>query len=542
MTSITIWRRLQTYPYLSLFVVWVIATLINLDKAFHIDDTFHLEAAKWIQKNPFKPMSGLINWYDIEEPIHHFNQPPLYFYLIAAFGSIFSYSEIPLHLFQSIFSGLSIVYFYKLVRLINPNFALTATLLLALGPAFLVNQNLMADIPILALSIMFMYFLTKTDGKDHYSNIYIAAIILSVGLLIKYSLLPLTVVLCFRIWQSKRLSLVPALLIPVIILAGWTIFNYYEFGGSHIFGRPRNNISLSLLVDNLTTFLMTLGAIVPFTLLYLNAFLKKENKTTKLIVFYSTVTATLLCYVFVYGFISNSILYDLFWLVFLSNGILLSIITIYFFKGVCKNPLAILIALWGLGMGSFIILLAPFMATRHVLLVIPPILLLGSYIFQNVSIKAANLSLLLTLFIGGVLSISDWHYADFYRHAATKALSSIPTGSRGWSVGHWGWQWYSKQAGMQFYSIEKSDLRNEDYIIGPAFSSKQKILDNAELYQVGTIVYPPTIWNRFTTANYARFYNSFPKKIPWYITLSPADSIVIYKVGEPTELDTHKKR
>ncbi|MHC2991668.1 hypothetical protein OB13_08740, partial [Pontibacter sp. HJ8] len=107
---------------------------------------------------------------------------------------------------------------------------------------------------------------------------------------------------------------------------------------------------------------------------------------------------------------------------------------------------------------------------------------------------------------------------------------------------HWGWQWYSKQAGMQFYSFEKSDLRNKDYVVAPAFSSKQKILDDTVLYQVGKIVYSATIWNRFTTAQFARFYNSFPKKIPWYITLSPADSIIIYQVKEPGEVNSHKKR
>lgn len=98
-----------------------------------------------------------------------------------------------------------------------------------------------------------------------------------------------------------------------------------------------------------------------------------------------------------------------------------------------------------------------------------------------------------------------------------------------------------QQAGMQFYNIEQSILRTGDYVIGPAFSSKQKIPDNAVLYKVKTIVYPPTIWNRFTTAQFARFYNSFPNKIPWYITLSPADSIIIYKVGELIEVDTHEK-
>lgn len=130
-------KTLNTSPYIVLLVIWALVTAINVNKAFHIDDVFHLEAAEWIRLNPLRPMSGTINWYNISEPIFHFNQPPGYFYFVAMVGAVFGFSEVPLHLAQAVISLLAIVYFYKLLCLFQKDFALTGTCFLALGPAFL---------------------------------------------------------------------------------------------------------------------------------------------------------------------------------------------------------------------------------------------------------------------------------------------------------------------------------------------------------------------------------------------------------------------
>jgi len=108
--------RWYHHQYVLLGIIWFVVTLINIDKAFHIDDVFHHEAALWIVDHPLTPMSGNINWYNDPEPISHANQPPLYFYLIALWGKIFSFSEIMLHLMQSIFSWLCIYLFFKITN------------------------------------------------------------------------------------------------------------------------------------------------------------------------------------------------------------------------------------------------------------------------------------------------------------------------------------------------------------------------------------------------------------------------------------------
>ena len=65
---------------LVLVFLFAIATSINLDKAFHIDDAFHLHAAQWISEHPLRPMSGTIDWSGSVEHYYDGNQPPLFFY------------------------------------------------------------------------------------------------------------------------------------------------------------------------------------------------------------------------------------------------------------------------------------------------------------------------------------------------------------------------------------------------------------------------------------------------------------------------------
>jgi hypothetical protein len=112
-------------------------------KPYHIDDTAHLEIARWISIHPLHPMSGLLNWNGSDEPIYNLNQPHLYFYLLALWAGMFGYSEAAMHELQS----LAALALHTVVPSFGAHFfaplALRATAILVLGPAFIVEQNLM---------------------------------------------------------------------------------------------------------------------------------------------------------------------------------------------------------------------------------------------------------------------------------------------------------------------------------------------------------------------------------------------------------------
>lgn len=523
-------KTLNTSPYIALLVFWALAAAINVNKAFHIDDVFHLEAAEWIRLNPLRPMSGTINWYNISEPIFHFNQPPGYFYLVAMVGAVFGFSEIPLHFAQAVFSLLAIVYFYKLLCLFRKDFALIGTCFLALGPAFLVNQNLMIDIPILSLSIIFIYLLVKEDAANETRNIYLASIILTIGLLLKYSLLPLLLVLAYAVIEKRRLHLIKALLIPLVVLAAWAGLNYMEFGSSHMLGRPRNEITLSLIRDNFIAFILTIGGVAPFSLMFISALQRTEKKRIVITIATSVTILVVAAYLLVFGPVVRSIPYSLFWAVFAYNGLLVIILFFLAARRMVPDRKTVIVFLWGIAMGAFILVYSPFMATRHVLLLLPPFIILGSYVYRNATPKAITAAIGLTCFLGLALGISDWVYADFYRKAVPMTLKHVPTSSNVWATGHWGWQWYSKKAGMLFYEYDVSAPKAGDYFVIPEVIAKQKVSDNIVLEKEAKIIYPPSLLNFFTTAHFARFYNSYSYQLPWYLSAAPVDSVAVYRV------------
>jgi len=66
----TVINRFRHSELAVLLLLWMFATVLNLTKAYHIDDTVHLEIAQWIIREPWHPMSGQINWSENTEPIH----------------------------------------------------------------------------------------------------------------------------------------------------------------------------------------------------------------------------------------------------------------------------------------------------------------------------------------------------------------------------------------------------------------------------------------------------------------------------------------
>src|SRR5690242_21117055 len=99
----TVINRFRHSELAVLLLLWMFATGLNLTKPYHIDDTAHLQIAQWITREPWRPMSGQINWYQDTEPIHVLNQPHLYFYLLAGWGALWGFGEVTMHLLQSFF-------------------------------------------------------------------------------------------------------------------------------------------------------------------------------------------------------------------------------------------------------------------------------------------------------------------------------------------------------------------------------------------------------------------------------------------------------
>lgn len=512
--------------------IFFILTLFNLNKAFHIDDTFHLEAARWIADNPYRPMSGLINWQNDPTPIYSHNQPPLFFYLVALMARFFGYYAIPLHLLISVFTFLSLYFFVKMTRALELKQANLMLLLFGFCPALIVNQNVMTDIPILALILGSSYYLLKADSEHKAKNYCFTSLLLSAGLLIKYSLLPLVIVIFAVMVIRRDFKYLIIAMLPILFLGLWSTWNYYEYGSVHMLDRPKSGIS----IGGLWSYWAGLGSIGLFSLVFLYGMLPKNFM--KWLILTLLTSYLILLTLFFCDFISESITNNFLRINFLILGAVGFLLPFYLifkywykvgFQDMIASKAMVLFLYFG-ALSSFVILFAPFIATRHILLAVPFIILISAtliYSFDNLINKSVVLySVILSLF----LATTDWQFANFYRSMADQALGKVPKAAQVWSAGHWGWQWYSASKGMKLYSTNHSKLGTGDYLIYPVGISKQEFEKDLQFSSITKLWEKPSVFNVISVSRGANMYNSSVQVLPWRLSKLPIDTVYVCKI------------
>jgi hypothetical protein len=513
-----------------LILLWGILTFLNLGKAFHIDDTFYLEAAEWIKRHPLQPMSGLVNWGDDATAIYTHNQPPILFYLIALVSGFFGNGEVPLHLMLSCFSFLALFFFYRITVFLSLQYKRILLVLFALCPAFVVNQNLMTDIPILAMLMGTAFFLLKAGKETKWINYSLAALFFGIGLMIKYALMPVFVVLLIVILIRRDFTYLAVLLIPAAIVIGWSLWNYHEFGAIHMFGRSKGSVHIKWF----WAYLACLGAVSAYSVSFLSGvfssgFLKKT-------VYASMGIFALSIGLFAAGILTGSTFSKSLNYAFIANGLF-----------VCFGLFMVIIKRWRhdgfvafiqsdhftvllffLAISGFVILFTPFLATRHVLLVIPFALLSGYELLMKSDKTLLRISIALTVISGISLGIADWHYADYYRKMASQI--ELPENKVIWAAGHWGWQWYATQQGMKQYGTKNSAIKAGDYLIYPGDISIQEFNDSLKFTVIDKKWEEGNFLTFLSVHQYASMYISNMENPPWSFSKMPMDTIYICRI------------
>jgi hypothetical protein len=521
--------------------LWCVLTLFNINKAYHIDDTFHLEAAEHISKAPFSPMSGKINWKDYPTSMYDHNQPPFFFYLIAFVTTIFGNSEIVLHLFLSIFTFFSLFYFFKLLILLRVKEKLFFLIIFSFCPAFIVNQNLMIDIPILSISLALVYHLIIANNTNTLHHYFIASGILSVGLLFKYSVIPLFFVILLSSLFSKNYKGTLSLFIPILVITIWSLWNIKEFDAIHILNRNPTDISF----DKAVGFFGTLGAISFFSIALIGGLF--SHKLIKVMLF-TVVLLFIVCVPLVYNKIISEVTFNSYLnYFFIGNGcFIMGHLLIISINKFLKNNIEYLksseLILFLVIMGSslFLALFSPFNATRHVLLLVPFILLHGRNTISKAPKAIKTLTLITSVLLGTLIGISDWKTANFYREAAYKIDLSE---NKVWSIGHWGWQWYSKNAGMKVYGLgDELDLKKNDLLVYPNDVSKQTMAEGVIMETLFVYTQPSDFFTFFSTKKYCSMYYSTHNSPAWSLSNSAIDSIQVCRIHTEFNIENFIKK
>ncbi len=545
-----------------LAAIWIVVMAFDLGKAAHVDDTAHLEIARAIAADPLHPMSQLVNWGDSAAPIHELNQPHLLFYLMALVLKLApGHWELALHLLWALFSGAAVWLSYALARQVSAPMPLLWTAMLCLGPAFLPSQNLMVDVPLLALWLAFFLILARAEAEASALRwrLALAGLVLGAACLVKYSSLVLLPIFSLAVmWRAGRRA-IWLLLVPLGVLVGWSVLNWLDYGGVHLLSRPTPAgaggalRAIGVLATRGTLWLIALGAVTPFSLVFVPS-LGRDRAGRRLLAAALTIAAGTV----VVGRLAlprepaiQSVLRGL----FLANGVLVAALALRGAQQLPwsalrsgREPRGWLLYAWAGGAALFIVVLSPFIAVRHVLLAIPALYLLIARGPEaaRLSRRAMALALGLTVFVGVTLAASDESLAEVYRQQAPAlAARFCGDGARCVAVGHWGWQWYAARAGMAVYDRQRTVLAPGDRVIIPELPAKQDLrpADAARLSLRADLAVPASSLTLVRTiatehsgpqGDRAGGYYYFWTSVPWTITDRPLDRFRVYDVGATT--------
>jgi hypothetical protein len=546
-----------------LLAIWLFATAWNWDKAFHIDDTAHLDIARWIAAHPLHPMSGMLNWSGVVEPIHRTNQPHLYFYLMAAWAGVLGWGEHAMHALQALFALAAILAFHRLVRRLVPDQALLLTALLALGPGFVVNQNTMVEIPQAAMWIGCYAALIARRGPPTAARYLLAAGLASAALLTKYTAILLLPALLLDAGLRgtmpirRRLGLLAIAALPLVVLAGWSLFNWIDYGGVHILQRDvaTGGDRWRQMTERGVTWLLCLGVVAPFAALFAAAALRATWWRTALgrtalgptarlapLAFAGLAALVLLAAAFLAGLVGErSAALGLKAVALLIGVVMAALAAVASVAAITRagdrdaRLDAVLLGYWGWSAAAFVILLAPFMATRHVLVSLPPFLLLATMLLAPwFTRRLAMAGVAATMALTAALGSADNWYAGAYRDAARQVRAALPADATVWFTGHWGWQWYAEQAGMRPLALSDPQFGPGDFVVERSRQDPPAVPSGLSLQEQSRLPITPPCCAPYLVTEAAGFYESSPWHLPWSLSRKPIEEIVVYRVARQT--------
>jgi hypothetical protein len=536
--------RMPAKVWLSALLVWIVVTSVNLAKPVHMDDTAYLEVARHIVANPLHSTSGLLNWKDVDEPIHAIiNQPHLFPYLLAAWMVMFGSTSMALHSLMAIFSLGAILMFQFLASELSPWKNVWLTWLVFASPAFLPSQNLMVDVPLLFFVLAFFSGLTLAATTSHRGWI-LAAGSCALAILTKYTalfLLPLLALAAVVLKQYKKLWVTA---IPVLALVLWSLLNLWDYGGIHVLQRyshdSPNGGLLARSVRHTLSLISCLGSIAPFSLIigrrhFQSSAVMRWTGAICIMAGLSTAVASARWNQVDAISWGTAALIGLFF----ANGLWTLAGTVSAAVMAGRRGwdwrLATLTA-WISGLILFLIVFAPFIAVRHVLLLTPPVILLLAQSFDlTLHSRRARIVALLGTGLALALGVSDWIYADAYRAHASVVRRDLGPASRIWYTGHWGWQWYAREQGMLQYQTGISVLQPGDFLVQPTLIARQELPDR-EMARLTLLTStsipsgPGTLFRTMSLLPWGGYYLSTPTTPPWRLSTAPLERFDLFVV------------
>lgn len=526
--------------------VWVVALALDVEKAVHVDDAAHLLIAEHIARDPLHPMSGVVSWGDHPEPIHALNSPHGFFYLLALARALGGGSLLGPHLCMAAFAALAIACFHRLARRVaTPERALAWTALVFVGPGFLPSQNLMTDVPLLALGLAMLCALDEDEkdaaGRRRLRGALVAGLIVGLACLVKYTALAWLPLFLVEARARRDARVLFGLAPPLLLLTAYAAFNVADYGGVHVLERPLGSEgertvlgSAGLALGRGALFVMTLGAISPHVLAWTPRLRARDVALGSGLVALLTGGAQLLARQGPEEMRDEPLVVSVLRAIFFVAG--LAALSLGLRRGdTAPDARTTRLRAYALFTALFVVALAPFVAVRHALLVLPALVLGAAPHAPPAPSRALVVSVLVSAVLGSLLGISDARLASAYREAAARWRDisvTSPAPSEGpdrhpYYAGHWGWQWYATEAGLRPYEPGGTRLEPGDLIIRPRLPDPPELApEDARRCPVArtTVLYAGWLDVLRTVTPRQGFYSVW-QGLPWTPTEEPLDHL-----------------
>lgn len=514
-----------------------------LGKAFHVDDTLFLWAAKYIVKHPTDPFGFNVVWDYSSTPMWNVTKnPPLAAYFLALVGSWAGWSEHVLHFEFLAFALIVILATYHLAREMTRFPVLAACATLA-TPGFLVSAtSVMCDVPMLAIWLLAIIFWRRGVRENKILWLAVSGILIGMCALTKYfgvSLIPL--LLAYSTWSKRRLGRWAVfLLIPVAVLAAYQVWTTSLYGQGLLSdlasyaGSLRGDSNATPIGSLLETLSFVGGCSLPALLMVPSLWSRKWTVPAAIFAVLAA-TAIALGWVAVESRFPDDyrVLLALQLALFTWGGVsVLCLAFADFWQR--RDSDSILLLLWILGTFVFTAFLNWTINARSVLPMIPAIGLLVARRFENrralLSLRRVVIPMTICLVISLWVTAGDAAWADSARNAAVQIhRRAVAFSKQVMYSGHWGFQYYMDLYGGKPLDSSQPDPTSDDVVVLPRNNTNQVMIRVAP---VGTLHFDTNIWVSTNQAERGTgFYSSEFGPLPYAFAPPPQERYDFYRIN-----------
>ena len=454
----------------------VLALVPFLDKAFHIDDTLFLAAARQIRMRPLDFYGFAINWHRTALPMTEvMKNPPLTSYFIAAVSAVAGEREIALHLAFLLPAVAAVLGTYALARRLCDSPAAAALVTLS-APVFLVSAtNVMGDTMLLAFWVWAVELWARGLETRGFGTLLVASLLAAFAALTKYygvAIVPLLLV--YGLARRRRLG---AWALP--LLATLAILAAYQAWTGALYGRGLllDAAAYSGAARTLQRAAVSGKTAVGFSFLggcfASAAFFLPQLWGRRLLAIGAGAGLLLFAAVFA-GWIGPPMLSGpsgtgmalQFALFAVAGAGVLALAAADLVE--VRDADSLLLCLWLLGTFAFAILFNWTVNGRSLLPGAPAVGILLMRRLDRRGRAAPIASLAAGIMLALIVAWSDLSVADGARAAASQIARSFAPASRTlWFEGHWGFQHYMEAAGAVPLDVRHSRLKIGDGVVIP---------------------------------------------------------------------------